>query len=126
MRGMPIYETWERKKSKIKTLEREVYRNWNLPGTFQRGRRLKMAPKRYTWPERRGKATLGTKKDTGTERYKGGNDDGVWGRSRQGRKGLGITWEENYFLEHTKMKLGRKFMWRTIENKVDKDYRGCW
>lgn len=30
---------------------------------------------------------------------------------------------ENYFLDHIKMKLGRKFMWGLMENKMGKDDR---
>lgn len=36
---------------------------------------------------------------------------------------LGITRVENYFLDHIKMKLGRKFMWGLMENKMGKDDR---
>lgn len=36
---------------------------------------------------------------------------------------LGITRVENYFLDHIKMKLGRKFTWGLMENKMGKDDR---
>lgn len=47
------------KKKANKSSEREIYLNWNLPGTFQRGNGFIMAPWEYPRVERRGKANQG-------------------------------------------------------------------
>lgn len=66
---------------------------------------------------------MGKRKGTCKEKRKGRNKNGVV-KKQEKRKLLGMTRVENYFLDHIKMKLGRKFMWGVMENKMGKDDRG--
>lgn len=70
--------TTSKEKMQNKSSRREIYLNWNLLGTFQRGRGLKMAPLRYTQVERRGKSNVGKGQGTCKEKCKGRNKNGVW------------------------------------------------